>query len=82
MDESAIRAVCGMGPDRVVYVSCNPSTLARDITVFNDCGYELKEASAVDMFPRTAHVETVVLMSRVKDDEKVRTDEKIYYTVS
>ena len=63
MDESAIRAVCGMGPDRVVYVSCNPSTLARDITVFNDCGYELKEASAVDMFPRTAHVETVVLMS-------------------
>ena len=64
MDESAIRAVCGMGPDRVVYVSCNPSTLARDITVFNDCGYELKEASAVDMFPRAAHVEAVVLMTK------------------
>ena len=68
MDESAIRAVCGMGPDRVVYVSCNPSTLARDITVFNDCGYELKEASAVDMFPRTAHVEAAVLLSRNREE--------------
>lgn len=64
MDAGAIRAVCGMGPDRVVYVSCNPSTLARDIIVFNECGYELKKAVALDMFPRTCHVETVVLMSR------------------
>ena len=66
MEESAVRAVCGMEPDRVVYVSCNPATLARDITVFNACGYELKKATAVDMFPRTSHVETVVLMSKVK----------------
>lgn len=64
MDESAIRAVCGMMPDRVAYVSCNPSTLARDILVFNDCGYELQKAAAVDMFPRTPHVESVVLLSR------------------
>lgn len=64
MDEKAIRAVCGMKPERVAYVSCNPSTLARDITVFNECGYELQKATAVDMFPRTSHVETVVLLSR------------------
>ena len=44
-------------------------TLARVITVFNDCGYELKEASAVDMFPRTAHVEAVCLLSK-KDKSK------------
>ena len=62
MDEAAVRALCGMEPDRVVYVSCNPATLARDITVFNSCGYELKCAEAVDMFPRTSHVETVCLL--------------------
>ena len=61
MDEAAVRALCGMEPDRVVYVSCNPATLARDITVFNSCGYELKCAEAVDMFPRTSHVETGML---------------------
>ncbi len=64
MDEAAIRALCGMNPQRIAYVSCNPATLARDITVFNACGYELKKATAVDMFPRTPHVEAVVLLSR------------------
>ena len=62
LDEAAVRALCGMEPDRVVYVSCNPATLARDITVFNSNGYELKCAEAVDMFPRTSHVETVCLL--------------------
>lgn len=65
MDEEAIRTVCKMRPDRVVYVSCNPSTLARDILIFNAHGYTLTDATALDMFPRTSHVETVVLMSRV-----------------
>ena len=62
MDEDAVKTLCGMEPDRVVYVSCNPATLARDITVFNACGYALKKAVAVDMFPRTSHVETVCLL--------------------
>ena len=66
MDEAAVRTLCGMAPDRVVYVSCNPATIARDITVFNSCGYELKCAEAVDMFPRTSHVETVALMEKEK----------------
>lgn len=65
MDESAIKAICTMAPERVVYVSCNPATLARDIAVFSSLGYELKEATAVDMFPRTVHVESVVLLSKV-----------------
>ena len=64
MSEDAIRAICGMKPERVVYVSCNPATLARDIAVFGEHGYELKEATAVDMFPRTVHVESVALLAR------------------
>lgn len=67
MDEKAVAAVASMGPERIVYISCNPATLARDILRFNGLGYTLKEATAVDMFPRTCHVETVVLMSRVKE---------------
>ncbi len=53
-----------MGPERVVYVSCDPGTLGRDVKRFAGRGYTLKKAVAVDMFPRTAHVETVVLLSR------------------
>ena len=67
MDEAAIESVASMQPDRIVYVSCNPATLARDILRFNAHGYTLKQASAVDMFPKTCHVETVVLMSRAKE---------------
>ena len=51
-------------PEKVVYVSCDPATLARDIKIFGEKGYELKEYTPVDMFPRTSHVETVVLLSR------------------
>ena len=49
----------------VVYISCNASTLARDIKLFSDKGYELKKLQAVDMFPQTAHVETVALLSKL-----------------
>lgn len=64
MSENAVRAVCAMGPERVVYVSCNPATLARDVLLFSELGYALREVTAVDMFPRTAHVETVACLSR------------------
>ena len=64
MDERAIAAAASMQPERIVYVSCNPATLARDVLRLSEYGYVLKSATAVDMFPRTAHVETVVLLSR------------------
>ncbi len=64
MYHEAIESVALMSPDRVVYISCNPATLARDILRFNDYGYILRKVTAVDMFPRTAHVECVALMSR------------------
>lgn len=54
-------------PEKVVYVSCDPATLARDVRLFAEKGYTLKEYTPADMFPRTSHVETVVLMSKVKE---------------
>lgn len=60
--EQTIKAAAGMAPDRIVYVSCDPATLARDCAVFKELGYEVEEATPVDLFPRTAHVETVCLL--------------------
>ena len=68
MSENAIEAVASMQPDRVVYVSCDPGTLARDILRFQGHGYTLKDVTAVDMFPRTCHVETVCCLYHQKKD--------------
>ncbi len=57
-----VEAVAGMGPARVVYVSCDPATLARDVKRFAPLGYAPVRAEAVDLFPRTAHVESVLLL--------------------
>lgn len=57
-----IETVSKMAPDRVVYVSCDPATLARDCAVFSELGYNVSRLSAVDMFPRTVHVESVALL--------------------
>lgn len=65
-DSSLIKTVSDMKPKRVVYVSCDPATLARDIKLFSELGYSLQKAIPVDMFPRTPHVETVVLLSKEK----------------
>lgn len=62
MVETAVK----LKPERIVYVSCDPATLARDCKLFGELGYEAKKAVAVDMFPRTVHVETVVFMSKKK----------------
>jgi len=65
-DYELINAVAKMLPEKIVYVSCNVATLARDCKIFSEFGYDVKKAQAVDMFPRTHHVECVVLMSRVE----------------
>ena len=59
-----IESVASMAPSRVVYVSCDPATLGRDVKRFSAYGYDVARAAAIDMFPRTRHVETVVLMTR------------------
>ncbi len=62
--EEVIKDVVRLNPETIIYVSCNPATLARDLAIFNQYNYLLREAETFDMFPRTAHVETVVLMTR------------------
>ena len=63
-DEMLLKTILKMQPKRVVYVSCDSATLARDLRFLCDNGYELKKVCGVDQFPQTVHVETVVLMSR------------------
>ena len=62
--EEVLTSAAGMEPKRIVYVSCNPATMARDIEILTHYGYELKEVQPVDMFPMTAHVEAVALLTR------------------
>ncbi len=67
--------LASMEPERIVYVSCDPATLARDIKRFGELGYPAVKAQAVDLFPRTAHVETVVLLSKGEvDSKKIRVE--------
>ena len=65
-DEKVLDTIVSMKPDRVVYVSCNPSTLARDLAYLYERGYKCVEIQPVDMFPHTMHVECCALMSRVE----------------
>lgn len=60
----AATKIASLGAKKIVYISCDPATLARDLSQFDVCGYKAVCAKGVDMFPRTAHVETVVLLKR------------------
>ena len=66
-DETLLSTIIEMQPDRVVYVSCDSATLARDLKYLCERGYELKKVCPVDMFPNTVSVETVVLLSQYRD---------------
>lgn len=81
--EEFLSAVARMAPERVVYISCNPETLARDLKYLTAHGYGAERGLAVDMFPFTEHVETVCLLSNRKPDTKVRIDVDLedYYRI-
>lgn len=64
-DPALLDAVVQARPDRIVYVSCDPATLARDIKILSDKGYRFIEAQPVDMFPHTGHVEVIILLQRL-----------------
>lgn len=64
-ERETIENIKSFGAKRVVYVSCNPASLARDLVIFAENGYTPVKATAVDLFPRTTHVETVVLLRKV-----------------
>ena len=70
-----IAAVNKMKPRRVVYVSCDPETLARDVAAFTRLGWRAAKFCPVDLFPQTRHVETVVLLSKGEvDSKKIRVE--------
>lgn len=64
LGETVVEQVCGFGARRVVYVSCNPTSMARDLKQFGELGYVCKKVQPVDMFPQTHHVECVCLLER------------------
>ena len=65
-EQRVLDAIAKVKPRRLVYVSCNPASLARDVAILQGTGFVLRKVQPVDMFPHTSHVETVVLMSKVK----------------
>ena len=74
-DEATLSAVVRMAPRRVVYVSCNPATAARDAAWLEQNGYHAEKVQPVDLFPRTKHCETVVLLSKGEvDSKKIRVE--------
>ena len=66
LSPEVVAAAARMAPQRIVYVSCDPATLARDVKLFAQAGYEAVRAVAVDMFPGTANIESVVRLERTK----------------
>ena len=83
-DEKCLDTMLQMQPERIVYVSCDSATLARDLRILCDGGYEVKRVRAVDQFAMTTHVETVVKLSLKKDTPKIevtmKPDEESNYT--
>lgn len=65
-EESLLHSIAKMAPKKIVYVSCDPATLARDLNILQQLGYKTLEIQPVDMFPQTAHVETVVKLEKAK----------------
>ena len=73
-DEAFLNCVAKLSPKRIVYISCGPDTLARDLGVLKKRGYKVEKMVGVDLFPMTGHVETVVLLSHKKADSYIHID--------
>ena len=76
-DEALIRTMVEMQPEKIVYVSCDPATLARDLKRICEGGYEIRRVRGVDMFPETVHVETVCLLSKLHSDQHIEVEVKM-----
>lgn len=70
-DAQLLETILQIAPEKIVYVSCNPATLARDLAVLAESEYHVKDVQPVDMFPMTAHVETVVLLQKAKITQNI-----------
>ena len=78
-----MQSACKVKPKRIVYVSCNPETLARDLQLLKRWNYHCERIEPIDNFPLTEHLETVCLLSNRKSDTKVRIDVDLedYYRI-
>jgi 23S rRNA (uracil1939-C5)-methyltransferase len=74
LNADAIEALARFGTKRIVYVSCDPATLGRDVALLKEKGYRLSSVTAADLFPRCAHVETVITLSRKMPDDIIEID--------
>lgn len=66
LEESVAKTICSSLPSKIVYVSCNPATLARDLKLICEGGYQIDEVVPFDMFPQTSHIETLVCLTKCK----------------
>ncbi len=73
-DGVLLDTIAGMGPERIVYVSCDPGTLARDVKKLGEMGYGVKKVRAVDMFGQGGNVETVCLLSKLHSDQHIEVE--------
>ena len=73
-EKEVLEAIVGLNPEKVVYVSCNSTTMARDVKYLIDNGYKVEEVQPVDMFPHTPHVETVVSLSHKNADSHIHVN--------
>lgn len=73
-DKAVLNAITGSAVQRVIYVSCDPATLARDVRILVDGGYSIQKVQPIDMFPQTAHVETVCLLSKLKSTQHIEVE--------
>ena len=64
-EKAVLKAIVDLQHDKIIYVSCNPATQARDVRYLNDCGYDLRNLKPVDMFPQTSHIEVIGFMTRM-----------------
>lgn len=69
-EEIVLETIAKMDPKRIIYISCNPSTLARDVEKLSKLGYKMEIAHPVDLFGHTMHVEAIILMTRSGSGEK------------
>ena len=70
----AVREISSFGAEKIIYISCNPQTLARDLADFEKNDYHAEKAVGVDLFPRTGHVETVCLLSKLKSTQHIEVE--------
>ena len=73
-DKKVLAAIAGVKPEKIVYVSCNPASLARDMAFLTENGYKAVKAQPVDMFPMTSHIETVVLLSKLNAKQHIEVE--------